>query len=199
MKPPKPPKKRCGAKAHHGGRCANWGKANGRCRYHGGNHGKPWNTGIKRPPEQIRPMREAVARLQASRKAMGLPWFGPKQAPKFPPQEIRDTVGARMADAVEIADRAIAVLESGESEAALLQESIGAALALNRDTIKLAQAALDRDKENVDQKLLRLGNEVATAICRLGMRVAETQFRQKKDDVLVRLLESLAKEDARAK
>lgn len=44
----------------------------------------------------------------------------------------------------------------------------------------------------VDEKLLRLGNDTAMALCRLGMRAIEGEFRARRDDVLGKLLQEIA-------
>jgi hypothetical protein len=104
-------------------------------------------------------------------------------------------------DEVVAADGAVILPSDGHSR--LLDEGSRAGLVLQRDTVLLAQAQLDAagkpakkgETRPIDYKLLRLGNDAANALNRLAVRVAEGQFRVRRDDVLATLLEKLTKKE----
>ena len=106
-----------------------------------------------------------------------------------------------MAKAVAVVEAALETLpipverpdaEKGAVE--LLQEGMRESLILGRDTVRVAQEALRRDGEHVDPKLLRLGNDTGMALCRLGLRAAEGEFRARNHDLIGQLLAAIEAE-----
>ncbi len=114
-----------------------------------------------------------------------------------------------MADAVVIAERAIATLEAGPVDGLpeVMRGAMLDSLVLQHRTVKaidqeLIEAVAAKEASGgaleVDRNLLRLGNDVAGAVSRLGMRAIEGEFRARRDDVLGKLLEQIAASKAAA-
>jgi hypothetical protein len=130
---------------------------------------------------------------QALFRSLGLSWYG-GLGPKPQPRQ-------KMAEALETIDNMLEVWpapavkdDTQKSPAELLGEGMRNGLLLTRDTIRMSQAALDRDGERVDRKLLNTGIMASLAICRIGLRAAEGELRAKHDDVLGRLLDLIKAE-----
>jgi hypothetical protein len=144
-------------------------------------------------PRDTSRARAVVAARQAEFKRLGIPWYG---------RALRPAVVRRfMAEAVVIAERAIEIVSrpvDGLPE--VMREAMLDSLTLQHKTVKAVERELDAAvaaKEEgraleVDLKLLRLGNDVAGAVSRLGMRAIEGEFRARHDDVLGALLREIA-------
>ena len=165
--------------------------ANGRCRNHGGIY-------KANPHPVVQHAWRGRAKAQAARKAAGLPWYGGR-----PPG--RQKVVSRMAKALEQGELALAVLEEAVpvvvagGENALQALHLGAldGIRLQRSIVQAVQAELDaKGIGEADIKLLRLGNEAASVMERLCMRVAETELNQRKTGAIEQLIAALAAEKA---
>jgi hypothetical protein len=78
----------------------------------------------------------------------------------------------------------------------LLVQGVEEGLSLEIETIQMVRAALKRDGELVDRKLLTIGNTSASVVCRLGMRAIEAELRPKGEDVVTKLLAAIRAEKA---
>ena len=149
------------------------------------------------PRPLVAQMLAGTARAQAARKAAGLPWYGGR-----PPG--RQKVVSRMAEALRQGELALAVLEEAApvvagGENALQALHLGAldGIKLQRAIVQEVQRQLDtKGIEGADIKLLRLGNEAASVMERLCMRVAETELNQRKTGAIEQLIAALAAEKA---
>lgn len=169
---------RCGARTRAGGYCGHPPTpGRKRCRYHGGRQPR----GIRRGKGSLAP----IQRLQALRKAYRLPWYGGR-LPGW------KTLKRRMEEAVAEGEKALALVPNG-TLASLLDEGTRDGLQLNVETVRQVLAVVLRDGvENVDAKLLRLGNEISQMMRRDAIRVAEHMFRVQQHDARDELLRRLA-------
>jgi len=136
----------------------------------------------------------AIRQRQAQFKALRLPWYGGRTPG-------RAKVLARMSDALEAADKLIAIAEMPRDEApalvpsnehaVVLDSGSLAGLVLQRDTVLLVQSQLDALGAEIDVKLLRAGNEAARDLTKLAVRVAEGAFKAQQGNTLVALLDAL--------
>ena len=74
----------------------------------------------------------------------------------------------------------------------LLDQTAREGLELQRATIMTVRAALDRDGEHVDVKLLRAGNDAAAVALKIAARIAEAKFRAASDQAMTELLGRIA-------
>lgn len=169
-----------------------------RCKYHGGNSYGGYRGGT------IVPMRKAMVARQALFKALGLPWYGGR-----PPKKA-SRVLANMDKALMVAETLLAEVEAMPAAkgtaAAVLDAATVDSLRMQHDIVLLSRPQVDAMREAqaagevvpIDYKLLRISNEAARDLNRLSVRVAEGQFRARRDDVLVRLLEQLSAAEKKA-
>lgn len=146
------------------------------------------STGNPRPI--VRYMRAAVERLQAERKAAGLPWYGGR-TPGW------RKVVVRMDDAIVKLDQAIEQLPAAEDLGELgplIVETASDGLLLARDTVRMVRTQLLELGPEADIKLLRLGNEAGLRAAGLAVRSVEAAFRGRNTSAVERLLEELAAE-----
>jgi hypothetical protein len=157
---------------------------------HGGNSGNPGNH-----PRSVDRAHAVVQARQLLFKRLGLSWYGGRTPG-------RTKVLSRMDDALRVADALIeqggvalsgelAPLLPGTGHAKVLEEGAYLGLELQRDTVLMVKAQLDRSGEDIDVKLLRAGNEAARDLTRLAVRVAEGAFKAQQGNQLVALLEQL--------
>jgi hypothetical protein len=98
-----------------------------------------------------------------------------------------------MADALVVVREAMGELSKTEANglAETLRSATYKGLQLQERTLDMVLELIDRDGENVNPKLLRLGNETATALLRSALRAAEGEFQQRKAGALDQLLEEI--------
>jgi hypothetical protein len=151
--------------------------------------------------QPVGPMNASRALKQALFKRLGLPWYGgrlPKAARVMEKMEKSLVVAEAMLERDEVVDGEGLVLLPSDGHSQLLDEGSRDGLMLQRDTIRMARGQMLDAQANaapLDYKLLRLGNDAANALNRLAVRVAEGQFRVRRDDVLATLLEKLTKKE----
>lgn len=98
-----------------------------------------------------------------------------------------------MDDAIKVGEAAIAALvPQASEEATLLREGMVEGLGLGVDTIKLVRGRLRQLGDEIDLKLLRVGNEAAALMVRVGTKIAEAEFRARREDRIGEILERLA-------
>lgn len=144
-------------------------------------------------------MRAAIVAKQKLLRAWGIRY---KDAIR--PRAIKEAMH-EMADAIEKADVALATLpaidlnkpDDQKSVSDLLNEGLHEGLLLGRNICRkvnthlaqLDEAGLMLSPEDV--KVLNLGSQTAGWTVRAGVRIADNEFRARRDDVLVNLLEQI--------
>ncbi len=171
--------------------------ANGRCKHHGG-FAKGGYFG-----QPIHQAHAALRRSQARMKALGLPWYGgrPRKLGKV------QAMAERAKTQLEVALAEYGIAGPGEHAGSLEViagpkpvTAMSAAEALGATSLKGLQRLYEIVCEPLnpeDLKQRRLVADVAIAANKLFMQAAEGQFRQRRDDAVVELLERLALERAK--
>jgi hypothetical protein len=196
-----PASKLCGARSKHDWtkRCRHPGTgAGGRCYLHGGRspgyHG-PINYG---------PAHAAARSKQALYKAWGLRW-APHRGKKTPVQRAEILIVA-IDKAIIEADQALVTITAPDlskpdelkSPGELLSEGLWEGLVLGRDICRQVRSHVTKTIEagllidGHDLKVMGLGSTTAGWLTRAGIRIAEGEFRAKRDDVLAGLLAQIA-------
>ena len=180
----------CGAKLRNKPRFCRRHAMRGRrrCRLHGGKSFGPGPGVLPWGPAQWVPVR----RMQAIRKALGLPWYGGRP---------RKRKTLTMADqAIELANDILELLptprnvpDDQKGSAELLGEGVRNGLLLNRDTVLLGREMLARDGEFVNLKLLSAANLTALGLVKLGLKAADTGSR---NDIIGKLIAAIEAEKA---
>jgi hypothetical protein len=189
--------KRCGARHRREPwlRCKAWPiKGRTRCKHHGGR----WKPQFHR--RNFGPMRKAVVLKQMVLRSWGIRWKDSYRKPT--PKE---TI-ALMDDAIEKADQALVTITTPDptkpdelkSPGELLSEGLWEGLVLGRDICRQVRSHVTKTLEagllidGHDLKVMGLGSTTAGWLTRAGIRIAEGEFRAKRDDVLAGLLAQIA-------
>ncbi|MDE2103646.1 MAG: hypothetical protein KGL39_40785 [Patescibacteria group bacterium] len=182
----------CGARTKHGRRCRQAiapGKR--RCKYHGGRM-VPWPKGKRRSAADMSRTWEGRARAQARRKAQGLPWYGKRTPGKLEAQAMAEV-------AKEVIETFLADLPA-PGEAAPGAMTLGQlSTEVNRHGLLACLDMVQRYDPDGDIKDRRLIVEITGMVTRANVRLAEGEFRARRDDVIGRLIAELAAERQEAK
>jgi hypothetical protein len=145
-------------------------------------------------------MRKAVVLKQMVLRSWGIRWKD-----SYRRLEPRETI-ALMDDAITKADQALVTITAPDlhkpdemkSPGELLSEGLWEGLVLGRDICRQVRSHVTKTIEagllvdGHDLKVMGLGSTTAGWLTRAGIRIAEGEFRAKRDDVLAGLLAQIA-------
>lgn len=172
-------KQSCGARTKFGTYCLQWpvpGKH--RCYRHGGRH-RTWEG-----KRNIGPAHEALRRLQAYRKSIGLKWYGGRSFKRSKVERMADEARQVLVTLIEAAETPGGEWKDVGSLAP--PELLSATLALGlRRLYEVVGLPL------TDWRRERLVAETSLGVAKIALRINEQEFQRQKTDKLGELLERI--------
>lgn len=105
-----------------------------------------------------------------------------------------------MTKAVAAAREALEVLApvaAQDTPAGKLAAGASEGLSLGIETVQLVREVLARDREAIDVKLLRAGNDAGASLYKSALSAQQAQYQAQRDDDLARLIQIIAEERAK--
>lgn len=178
--------RRCLARNRSGAYCMRWAvRGKKRCKLHGGT-----NVGGQ-GPHDLTAARIAVAKSQALRKALGLPWHGGHPFKREKVEKMVEEAKQVLVPLIEAAADDTGVYGDVEHVEQMPTPQLLRA-ASHKALVRLYEVLSIPIDKDMDVKLLRVIGERAHGVLTLHLRAADMEFRERRNDARDELLRRLA-------